>query len=156
MSIVDVESMTKKLEKLTGRLLNENEQAIIYKWYDTWEFDRDEILYAFDLTTNRMTKPSHYIRYMDAILQSWKDDGLHSLDEIKTIDAQRERGKAKRRNVEHFSMREKKKLVCPHCNRSTKVMVYEDTKLIRFPLYCSWCRKETVVDVNCFVVLINT
>ena len=47
----------------------------------------------------------------------------------------------------------KKKLVCPHCNRGTKVMVYEDTKLIRFPLYCSWCRKETVVNVSCFEVI---
>ena len=31
-------------------------------------------------------------------------------------------------------------------------MVYEDTKLIRFPLYCSWCKKETVVDVSVFEV----
>lgn len=55
MSLVDVELMIKKLNKLIGRPLFEDESAMVYKWYDTWDFDRDVILYAFDVTTNRIT-----------------------------------------------------------------------------------------------------
>lgn len=39
-------------------------------------------------------------------------------------------------------------LLCPVCNNKTRVQVYDDTILIRFPLYCPKCKKETTISVN--------
>ena len=38
-------------------------------------------------------------------------------------------------------------LICPKCGRKTKVKVKPGTtRLIRFPLYCFWCREEFEID----------
>lgn len=38
-------------------------------------------------------------------------------------------------------------LICPKCGRKTKVKVKPGTtQLIRFPLYCFWCREEFEID----------
>lgn len=36
---------------------------------------------------------------------------------------------------------------CPVCGMKTRVKVCEDTVLIKFPLYCPKCKKETLIDV---------
>lgn len=36
---------------------------------------------------------------------------------------------------------------CPICNGKTRIKVYRDTVLVRFPLYCPKCKKETNIDV---------
>lgn len=36
---------------------------------------------------------------------------------------------------------------CPICNGKTRTKVYEETVLIKFPIYCPRCKKETMVDV---------
>lgn len=36
---------------------------------------------------------------------------------------------------------------CPNCGGKTRTKVYEDTVLIKFPLYCPKCKNETLVDV---------
>lgn len=36
---------------------------------------------------------------------------------------------------------------CPLCDQKTRIKVFEDTVLINFPLYCPWCKKETVINV---------
>lgn len=36
---------------------------------------------------------------------------------------------------------------CPLCGRKTHTKVYEDTVLVKFPLYCPKCKKETLIDV---------
>ena len=36
---------------------------------------------------------------------------------------------------------------CPICNGKTRTKVYEETVLIKFPIYCPRCKKETKVDV---------
>ena len=36
---------------------------------------------------------------------------------------------------------------CPICDSKTRVKVFEDTVLINFPLFCPWCKKETVINV---------
>lgn len=37
--------------------------------------------------------------------------------------------------------------MCPACGHKTRTKVYEDTVLIKFPLYCPKCRKETIISV---------
>lgn len=36
---------------------------------------------------------------------------------------------------------------CQKCGGKTRTKVYEDTVLVKFPLYCPKCKKETLVDV---------
>jgi ribosomal protein L44E len=36
---------------------------------------------------------------------------------------------------------------CPVCKGKTKTKIYSETVLIRFPLFCPKCKKETMVDV---------
>lgn len=37
-------------------------------------------------------------------------------------------------------------VVCPKCGKQTKTKVLPDTELKRFPLFCPWCKRETVID----------
>lgn len=37
-------------------------------------------------------------------------------------------------------------ILCPKCAGKTKTKVIPGTKLVRFPLYCTWCKRETVID----------
>ena len=36
---------------------------------------------------------------------------------------------------------------CPICGGKTRTKVYEDTILVKFPLYCPKCKKEIRIDV---------
>ena len=36
---------------------------------------------------------------------------------------------------------------CPICGGKTRTKVYEDTVLVKFPLYCPKCKKEVRIDV---------
>lgn len=36
---------------------------------------------------------------------------------------------------------------CPICKGKTRTKVYEDTVLVRFPLFCPKCKEETLIDV---------
>lgn len=38
-------------------------------------------------------------------------------------------------------------ILCPICRGKTRSKVYEDTVLVRFPLFCPKCQKEMLVDV---------
>ena len=42
---------------------------------------------------------------------------------------------------------ESKWICCPQCGSKTKVKVYEETVLVKFPLYCPKCKKEFMVNV---------
>lgn len=39
-------------------------------------------------------------------------------------------------------------IICPKCGKKTAVRIKTDTKLVMFPLYCSWCKKETIITKN--------
>lgn len=36
---------------------------------------------------------------------------------------------------------------CPVCKEKTDVKIYEDTVLLKFPLFCPKCNQETIVNV---------
>ena len=46
-------------------------------------------------------------------------------------------------------------LLCPNCRGKTKIKVYEDTVLLYFPLYCTFCRKEFDVSVMKFRMVVG-
>ncbi len=38
--------------------------------------------------------------------------------------------------------------LCPNCNNKTRIKVYPDTVLEKFPLFCPKCKKETLINVR--------
>lgn len=36
---------------------------------------------------------------------------------------------------------------CPNCGGKTRTKVYEFTVLVKFPLFCPKCKRETLVDI---------
>ena len=44
---------------------------------------------------------------------------------------------------------------CPVCQAKTQTKVYEDTVLVKFPLYCQKCKKEYLVDVVKLKMVLN-
>ena len=44
---------------------------------------------------------------------------------------------------------------CPICGGKTRTKVYEDTVFIKFPLYCPKCKKEILVDVVKFKMVLS-
>jgi uncharacterized protein YbaR (Trm112 family) len=38
-------------------------------------------------------------------------------------------------------------LCCPRCKKPTKVKVLPNTQLANFPLYCTWCKVETIINL---------
>lgn len=43
---------------------------------------------------------------------------------------------------------------CPHCGSKTRTKVYEDTVLIKFPLYCPKCKEEFRITVIQFKMVL--
>ncbi|MBQ9646738.1 MAG: conjugal transfer protein [Oscillospiraceae bacterium] len=46
-------------------------------------------------------------------------------------------------------------LPCPVCKNRTHTKVYEDTVLVKYPLFCTKCKTETVVDVAMFKLTVR-
>lgn len=44
-------------------------------------------------------------------------------------------------------MNEIRWIYCPICGRKTRTRVYQDTVLMKFPLFCATCKKETRINV---------
>lgn len=45
-------------------------------------------------------------------------------------------------------MREQEWIYCPVCGNKTRLRVREDSILIKFPLYCPKCRKESLIAIK--------
>ena len=44
-------------------------------------------------------------------------------------------------------MNEIRWIYCPICGRKIRTRVYQDTVLVKFPLFCATCKKETRINV---------
>lgn len=43
-------------------------------------------------------------------------------------------------------------ITCPKCGKQTRVKVKETTVMQNFPLFCTWCKQEILVNVKKFNV----
>lgn len=43
-------------------------------------------------------------------------------------------------------------LFCPCCNRKVKVKVRADTVLLNFLLFCPWCKKQFLINLEYFEI----
>ena len=39
-------------------------------------------------------------------------------------------------------------ICCPKCGMKTKTKVLPQTVLHQFPLFCTWCKRQTIIDYN--------
>jgi len=78
-----MEGELKDALQIVGRDFTETERRYIEQWLD-WGFGPEVIACAYDLTVTKTRKfvPS----YMDKVLRSWHEKGLHTLQEIREKD----------------------------------------------------------------------
>ena len=43
---------------------------------------------------------------------------------------------------------------CPKCGKRIKVKIRNDTKLFHYILYCTWCKKESLINLENFEIRI--
>lgn len=43
-------------------------------------------------------------------------------------------------------------IICPKCGKQTRVKVKETTIMKDFLLFCSWCKKETLINVENYMI----
>ena len=36
-------------------------------------------------------------------------------------------------------------LFCPKCHKKTRIKVYDNTTMVHFPLFCHWCKTESII-----------
>lgn len=39
-------------------------------------------------------------------------------------------------------------ILCPVCNNKTRIKIYSDTEILKLPLFCPKCKRETVINVK--------
>ncbi|MCD7905823.1 MAG: cysteine-rich KTR domain-containing protein [Clostridiales bacterium] len=44
---------------------------------------------------------------------------------------------------------------CPLCGGKTRTKVFEDTAMVRFPLYCPKCKREFLINVVQFKMVVE-
>ena len=46
-------------------------------------------------------------------------------------------------------------LICPKCGGKTKIKISEDTVLLNFPLFCPQCKRETIIGVIKYELVVS-
>ena len=47
-------------------------------------------------------------------------------------------------------------ILCPVCNKKTRLKLRDDTELMNFPLYCPKCKQETLIKANNLKITVIT
>lgn len=47
---------------------------------------------------------------------------------------------------------EKQWIKCPKCGKQTRVKIKETTILKDFPLFCTWCKQEMIINVEKYII----
>ncbi len=68
---------------LGSRQASENDQKVIDKWFETWNFTMDMVLKACE-NSSKISNPN--INYIDAILSSWHTKEIKTLEDIVVKD----------------------------------------------------------------------
>ena len=51
-------------------------------------------------------------------------------------------------------MKKIKWILCPTCGNKTRTMIREDTELKNFPLFCPKCKRESLIQVKDFQIIV--
>jgi len=72
----------------------QKEASYIQKWFREYGFTQDMVLEACERCV--LATDKHRFEYTDGILQSWKEGGIHSMQDIRAADAAFQKKKASR------------------------------------------------------------
>ena len=75
----------------------EPEVAYIEKWLRSYDFTLDLVLEACRRTMERLHKPN--FEYADRILQKWSDKKVHTLEDVKALDAEHQKRSAQKKSA---------------------------------------------------------
>ena len=78
---------------LTDRRPGASEQKIMEKWFRDWGFSRELVMEACSRTLQSAHTPS--FQYADKILEAWKRQKVHTLSDVKMLDARHKENTAK-------------------------------------------------------------
>nr|DAF68032.1 MAG TPA: cysteine-rich protein [Caudoviricetes sp.] len=67
---------------------------------------------------------------------------LHSEGESSTLSTHSDTGTEAKAGV----VTKDGYILCPVCGRKTTVKTLPETEMKNFPLYCKWCRQQTVIN----------
>ena len=84
---------------IRGRNPIEAEIDIMKSWKTDYGFDIDIIVEACTRTILATKQPS--LQYADRILKSWKEAGVHSLNDIQKLDEVHEQNKSEKTKPKH-------------------------------------------------------
>lgn len=73
----------------------EPELKYIEKWLQTYDFTLDLILEACHRTMDRLHKPN--FEYADRILMNWRENKVHTIEDVKTLDQAHQKKSVQRR-----------------------------------------------------------
>ena len=74
---------------LTERRPGVSEQKMMDKWFKEWGFSRELVMEACSRTLQSAHTPS--FPYTDKILEAWKAQNVHSMADVKDLDARRKK-----------------------------------------------------------------
>lgn len=77
----------------------EPELKYIEKWLQAYDFTLDLILEACHRTMDRLHKPN--FEYADRILQSWKENKVHTMEDVKALDQAHQKKSVQKRPASH-------------------------------------------------------
>ena len=82
---------------LSDRRPGSSEMEMIQRWFREWGFSKELILEACARTLAATNKPS--FAYADRILMEWKKAEVHTMEDVRKLDEQREKAKAAESSV---------------------------------------------------------
>lgn len=80
MSDPAMKSMIDAIEAVTGSLMNGAEIEEIMQWVKDYHVDPDVIVYAYKYSHK---KNKRNLRYIEAVIRNWSDEGLHTVEAIE-------------------------------------------------------------------------
>lgn len=75
-----MKSMIDAIEAVTGNLMNGAEIEEIMQWVNDYHVDPDVIVYAYKYSHK---KNKRNLRYIEAVIRNWSDEGLHTVEAIE-------------------------------------------------------------------------
>jgi len=115
---------------------------ILKNAYIAEDFELVELLTAEELQTIAESTKQRIKAYPEdygLTVENYFD--LRFPDDVKTYILSRAINRKGRENVKNF-------ILCPVCTRKTKVKIRDDTEIKNFPLYCTFCKNETVITIK--------
>lgn len=79
MADTEIQDMLAEIEKMTGSVMNGTEVTEIVSWLTDYNVSPEVIIYGYRYSLDRKKKN---IKYIEAVIRSWSEEGLTTVEEI--------------------------------------------------------------------------